>query len=128
MPKIDDLPSAYLQSCRAALTEEQAVSLAATNGWAHVDRDQVHADWDEIYRDLSRNLEERSPDDEDTQELIHRHYRVACRFYTPSPKAYIGMALFYRDNEDMRAFHNGYHEYMVEFLVNAITSFARHRL
>ncbi len=38
------------------------------------------------------------------------------------------MALFYRENEDMRMFHNGYHENMVEFLVHAIASYAQHRL
>ena len=31
--------------CRQALREEQARSLAETDGWTHVDKDQVHADW-----------------------------------------------------------------------------------
>ncbi len=125
---IDSLPADYLQACRDALAQEQAASLAATNGWAHVDRNQVHADWDEIYRALAQDLGRRSPDDEGTQELILRHYGIAGRFYTPSREAYIGMALFYRDNDDMRSFHNGYHDNMVEFLVEAIASFAKHQL
>ncbi|MBP2216537.1 TipAS antibiotic-recognition domain-containing protein [Arthrobacter sp. CAN_C5] len=122
------LTTTYLQTSRDALAKEQATSLAATNGWAHVDRDKVHADWDAIYRELAEGLEQRSPDDQSTQDLIHRHYQIACRFYTPSPEAYIGMALFYRENEDMNAFHNGYHKDMVEFLVYAMAAYAQHRL
>ncbi len=87
---------------------------------------EVHADWDEIYRELGQHLEQRSPDDEGSQELIHQHYQIACRFYTPSREAYIGMALLYRENEDMLRFHNGYHPDMVEFLIKAITIFAQH--
>jgi len=124
MTEKHNLSASYLQTCRDALNAEQAASLAETNGWAHVDRDQVHADWDTIYRELARDLEGRSPDDTSTQALIHRHYEIACRFYTPSPEAYIGMALFYQENDDMRAFHNRYHEGMVNFLVPAITTFA----
>ncbi|MBP2217055.1 TipAS antibiotic-recognition domain-containing protein [Arthrobacter sp. CAN_C5] len=128
MTETNSLSPAYLQTCRDALAQEQAASLAATNGWEHVDRDQVHADWDEIYRELAQDLEQRNPQNDATQDLIHRHYQIACRFYTPSKEAYIGMALFYRENEDMRMFHNGYHQDLVEFLVPAITTYAQHRL
>jgi hypothetical protein len=128
MPENSSLSLTYLQTCRDALAQEHAASLAATNGWAHVDRDQIHAEWDQIYHAMAQDLEQRNAEDSATRELVGQHYRIACRFYTPSKEAYIGMALFYRENEDMRRFHNGYHEDMVEFLVEAITSFAQHRL
>ena len=35
----NSLTPTYLQTCREALTQEQAISLAETNGGAHVDRD-----------------------------------------------------------------------------------------
>lgn len=100
-PAMDSPSPAYLQTCREALAREQSASLKATNGWAHVDRDQVHAEWDHIYRALAKGLEQRKPEDPATQELIGQHYQIACRFYTPSKETYIGMALFYRENEDM---------------------------
>ena len=125
MPEHKTLSRDYLQTCRDALTREQAVSLAETNGWAHVDREQVHADWQVVYRELAHGLDQRSPDEARTQDLIRRHHEIACRFYEPTPEAYIGMALFYRENEAMRAFHNAYHPDLVEFLVRAITTFAQ---
>ncbi|MBP2215089.1 TipAS antibiotic-recognition domain-containing protein [Arthrobacter sp. CAN_C5] len=128
MTENNGLTTTYLQTCRDTLTRDQAASFAATNGWAHVDRDEVHADWDEIYRELAQNIDQRNPEDDATQALIDRHYRIACQFYTPSKEAYIGMALSYRENQDMRVFHNGYHQDMVEFLIPAITTYARHRL
>ena len=45
----------------------------------------------------------------------------------PSREAYIGMALFYRENDDLRNFHNGYHPEVVEFLVPAMTAFAQNQ-
>jgi hypothetical protein len=43
----------YLQACRVALGTEQAASLAATDNWSHVDKAQVHQDWDALYRELT---------------------------------------------------------------------------
>jgi hypothetical protein len=39
--------------CRRSLGEEQARSLAKTDGWAHVDKDRVHADWDALYSEIA---------------------------------------------------------------------------
>ena len=125
MPDQTNSSDDYLQSCRDALTREQAASRAETNDWAHVDRAQVHADWRDVYEELARGLDERSSVEAGTQDLIRRHHEIACRFYEPTPEAYIGMALFYRENEAMRAFHDGYHPALVDFLLSAITSFAQ---
>lgn len=35
----------YADRCRRSLGEEQARSLAETDGWAHVDKGRVHTDW-----------------------------------------------------------------------------------
>lgn len=56
------------------------------------------------------------------------HYEIACRFYRPSKEAYIGMSLFYCENQDMKIFHNAYHPDMVDFLRPAIRKFADTRL
>ncbi|WP_248761251.1 TipAS antibiotic-recognition domain-containing protein [Pseudarthrobacter sp. SSS035] len=122
------LPAIYLQSCREALAHEQALSLEASNGWAHVDRDVVHAEWDAVYRDLARNLDTSDPMDAASQDLIRKHYNVACLFYTPSKEAYIGMALFYEENKELNAFHATYHPGLVAFLNVAIRAYSARNL
>jgi hypothetical protein len=75
----------YEDECRRSLAEEQAKSLAGTNNWEHVDREQVHRDWDVLYRELTALLDGGSlPGDQQIQELVRRHFDIACRFYTPS--------------------------------------------
>ncbi|MDT9002426.1 TipAS antibiotic-recognition domain-containing protein [Paucibacter sp. APW11] len=120
--------SRYLDQCRAAMQAEQASSLAQTQHWAHVDRAQVHADWDALYKRLALLVDQCNADSAEVQQLVGEHHAIACRFYLPSREAYIGMSLFYQDNADMRSFHNAYHPRMVEFLADAIFVFAQQRL
>ncbi|GAA4608669.1 hypothetical protein BJY16_006957 [Actinoplanes octamycinicus] len=114
--------------CRKALAEEQAASLAATGNWSHVDKDQVHRDWHDLYGELAGALPGARPDDPHIQELVDRHYAIACRFYTPSRQAYLGMALLYAEDAAMRDFHNAYHPEMVQFLGSAMRRYAETRL
>lgn len=65
-----------------------------------------------------------NPDSPEVQTLIARHYDLACRFYRPSKEAYVGMRLFYAENQDMKDFHNAYHPGMVDFLILAIRAFS----
>ncbi|MFB7864508.1 TipAS antibiotic-recognition domain-containing protein [Streptomyces sp. NPDC056069] len=117
--------NSYEDVCRRALAEEQARSLAETNDWEHVDRERVHQDWDVLYREVTASLDGGSlPGDEQVQELVRRHFDIICRFYVPSREAYVGMSLFYAEDEAMRAFHDSYHPRLVEFLGAAIKVFA----
>ena len=118
----------YLYECREALSAEQARSLSATNNWAHVNREQVHADWDALYKELAPLIGRRAPDSVEVQALIRRHYSLVSRFYVPSRDAYIGMSLFYGENQAMRSFHDSHHSSMVDFLAEAIPVFARKHL
>ena len=43
----------HADRCRRALSDEQARSLAETDGWAHVDKERAHADWHASPRDRS---------------------------------------------------------------------------
>lgn len=118
----------YLQQCRAALSDEQARSLSETENWAHVDKAQVHNDWDALYKrlvPLLQNLQASAPE---VQALMAEHYGIVSRFYAPSKKAYIGMSLFYAENTDMVNFHNAYHPNMVTFLAEAIPIYAEAQL
>ncbi len=122
------LSEEYLQICRDALAHEKAESLSGTNNWEHVDRKQVHEDWDTLYKEISEDIENRKPGDAISQSFIDRHFQIACRFYVPTREAYIGMALFYDSNADMNAFHNDYHPKMVEFLMASMIIYAKSRL
>lgn len=121
---LSELTPDYQEQCRQALQEEQTRSLSATNNWAHVDRNKVHADWDTLYKQLITYIDHAAVTDSKVQELTAQHYQIACRFYTPSKEAYIGMALFYEENPDMNAFHHHYHPKLVEFLGDAICHYA----
>jgi hypothetical protein len=114
--------------CRRSLGEEQARSLAKTDGWAHVDKDRVHADWDALYSEIAGYLDGSRPEDDWVQELIEKHFEIACRFYSPTREAYIGMAMLYSEDAAMLEFHNAYHARMVEFLGLAMRVFAGRRL
>ena len=118
----------YLEQCRRALSEEQGKSLSESNHWEHVDRQQVHADWDAFYRKLTGLVDTFSPEDKEVQDLVEQHYRIACRFYQPSRLAYIGMALFYGENAGMSDFHRQYHPGMVEFVGQAMFVYAQEKL
>jgi hypothetical protein len=125
---MDDLDGEYFDQCRNQMLAEQSQSLAETSNWAHVDRKQTHADWDSLYREIAPLIDDLLPGDEAVQELMARHYEIASRFYKPSREAYIGMGLFYMDNQDMRDFHNGYHPKMAEFLGDAVFIYARNSI
>lgn len=125
---LQDSTPEYLEQCRQALTAEQTKSLAETENWSHVDKTQTHIDWDVLYKELTPLIDGSLPSSPEVQTIIARHYSIASRFYLPSQKAYIGMALFYRDNPDMKAFHNAYHPKMVDFLGEAIFFYANRNL
>ena len=114
----------YLAQCRNALNAEQAKSLSETDNWSHVNKQQVHIDWDVLYKRLATMLDGSLASSPPIQEIMAQHYAIASRFYVPSREAYIGMGLFYSDNKDMKDFHNAYHRNMVGFLGEAIYVYA----
>ena len=122
------MDESYADRCRRSLKEEQARSLAETDGWSHVDKDRVHADWDVLYREVAASLDGARSEDDRVQELIAKHFEIASRFYRPTREAYIGMGMLYAEDESMREFHNAYHPGMVEFLGPAMRVFAERRL
>jgi hypothetical protein len=118
----------YLQECREALSSEQMKSLTETDNWSHVDKQQVHIDWDALYKELTPLMQQLPPSAPDIQAIMARHYSIVSRFYAPSKQAYIGMSLFYSENQDMKDFHNAYDPKMVEFLTEAMPIYAHEHL
>ena len=110
------------------MTAEQTKSLAETDNWSHVDKQQAHMDWDVLYKELAPLVNDSLPASAEVQAFMARHHSIASRFYSPSQKAYMGMGLFYQDNPAMKAFHNAYHPKMVDFLGEAIMVYAQRHL
>jgi len=61
---IGHMDERYADQCRRSLREEQTTSLAETDGWAHVDKDRVHADWDALYSEIVVSLDGARPEDD----------------------------------------------------------------
>lgn len=118
----------FLQECRTALAKEQANSLAKSNNWAHVDKAQVHRDWDALYKRLVILMPDHPPHSPKIQELISEHHKIVSRFYAPSKMAYIGMSLYYAEDSEMAKFHCAYHPEMISFLAEAIPVYAEAHL
>jgi hypothetical protein len=107
---------------------EQVKSLAETNNWSHVNKQQAHIDWDVLYKNLAALVDNLLPASPEIQEIMAQHYAIASRFYVPSREAYIGLGIFYGENKEMRDFHNVYHPNMVVFLGEAICVYAQRNL
>jgi hypothetical protein len=43
----------YLESCKKALKKEQEKSLLETNNWPHVNKDEVHKEWNLLYANFT---------------------------------------------------------------------------
>lgn len=111
-------------ACRAALSQEQARSLAGTDQWAHVDKPQAHADWDALYRKLTPLMQAHPAASPTIQAVMAEHYALVSRFFRPSRQAYIGMSLFYAEDPAMKAFHDAYDPGLVPFLAEAMAVYA----
>lgn len=118
----------YLSRCRAALKAEQTHSLSTTNNWGHVDKGQVHKDWDALYGEIAAHIDGGNPQDALIQSFVKRHYEIVSRFYVPTREAYIGMSLFYESDPDMKSFHEHYHPEMIDFLGKSMQVYADRNL
>ena len=114
----------YIDSCKKALKEEQEKSLLETNNWSHVNKEEVHKNWNLLYAKIAEELDTLSPSDLKAQNFIREHYKIVGAFYKPSKEAYIGMSLFYKEDEAMRTFHKSFHVKMLNFLEEAIFIYA----
>uniref|UniRef100_UPI004048DBE0 TipAS antibiotic-recognition domain-containing protein n=1 Tax=Roseivirga sp. TaxID=1964215 RepID=UPI004048DBE0 len=122
--QMNKLSKEYLEECKNALNVEQTYSLSTTDNWAHVNREVVHQDWDVLYKKIAKYVGETTVDNESVQALMKEHFEIACRFYTPSKEAYIGMGMFYKENDDIKKFNNSYNPEMVKYLGDAIVHYA----
>ena len=65
------------------------------------------------------------PDSDEVQALTLDHYNWVNNFWTPTCETYLSLGQMYLDHPDYRVFYNRYHPDLVEFLMNAMTVFAK---
>ena len=119
------LTDAYAKECREAMEAEKTRSLAQTNNWGHVDRDKVHASWKSLYIQMAQALDQNVPPLNETfQEMVGKHFNIIKEFYVPSKQAYIGMSLFYVEDEEFRKYHDSFHPQLASSLSEAMQHYA----
>ncbi len=114
----------YIDACKKALKVEQEKSLLETNNWSHVNKEEVHRNWNLLYEQIAVELDTLDPLDNKAQDFTREHYTIVCAFYKPSKEAYIGMSFFYKEDKGMREFHQSFHVKMLTFLEEAIYIYA----
>lgn len=97
--------------------------------WKKADWDAFKASGEQLNLTLVEAVKEGYKiDSTETQALIHRHYEWVKNFWEPTKESYLGLGQMYLDHPDYRDFYNSYHPDLVDYLVAAMTVFARHNL
>ena len=97
--------------------------------WKKPDWEHFKNDGEQLNQDLAKAMKQGlETDAEEMQRLIRRHYDWVGNFWTPTQETYIGLGQLYLDHPDFRSFYNRYHPGLAEYLVSAMTVFARRAL
>lgn len=89
--------------------------------WDGEEWDRVKQEGDEIYKALATAIEKGlSPESEDVQAIIQRHFEMTERFYDVTAEVYAGLADLYVQHPDFKKFFDVYHPKMIEFVGSAI--------
>lgn len=97
--------------------------------WKKPNWEQFNNDGEQINQELVKVVSQGlKPESDETQQLIQQHYAWVCHFWTPTQETYIGLGKMYLDHPDYRTFYNKYHPELVEYLVKAMTIFAKREL
>lgn len=96
--------------------------------WTTKDWKSVNIQFDEICKALVELLEKKqTPDSEEAQNIIHKHYEVIKKFWQPTKERYAGHADFIMET-DLRKFYDNYHPKLAQFISDAIKTFAERNL
>ncbi|MCB1828233.1 MAG: MerR family transcriptional regulator [Coxiellaceae bacterium] len=100
-----------------------------TAKWDKDEWDNVKAAGDQIYKDLAVAIEKGlSPENNDVQEIIRRHFELQNRFFDLTKDVYIGLPDLYAGHPDFRKFFDAYHPEMVEYISQAMRFYAKENL
>lgn len=110
-------------------TKGIAESKQKTRGWGPADFAREKAGNDQLNREFARLLEDGvAPGDPAAQALAARHHAMVCRFWTPSPDAYVAMGRMYGGHPDFRRYYEAFHPKLVAYLSEAIRVYAEREL
>lgn len=97
--------------------------------WKKPDWEQFKNEGEQLNQRLAKALEKGlKPESDEIQRLIRSHYAWVSNFWTPTQETYIGLSKMYLTHPDYSTFYNKYHPNMVEYLVAAMTIFAKRNL
>lgn len=97
--------------------------------WGKKEWDNIKDQGELIYKQLAESInKELSPESNEVQIIIQRHYQMIECFYQPSKEVYIGLTQLYSEHPDFRKFFNAYHPTMIEFIGKAMTHYANKNL
>lgn len=97
--------------------------------WDKDEWDVVRTEGDAIHKALARAIDNgTSPESDEVQEIIQRHYQMINRFYDATKEAYIGLTELYDQHPDFKKFFDVYHPKMVEFIGEAMRFYAHKNL
>lgn len=93
------------------------------------ERGQIIEDGNQITRELASMLNAKvAADAPEVQELIDRHYKWVCNFWTPTQDSYIALGQMYLDDERFTAHYDEFESGLANFIRDAILRYASSNL
>ena len=110
-------------------TEAYAESRRKVAAMSKADAERIQAEQQAIQSELAEAFRAGVPvDDPRTQELVDRHYRWFCNFWTPDRDAYISVGNMYVDDARFTANYDAHAPGLAVYLRDAIKVYAESRL
>lgn len=100
-----------------------------TAKWDQDEWEDVKNTGDAIHKDLAEAIDKGlSPECEEIQRIIERHYQLQNRFYDLTKEIYIGLTDLYSGHPDFKKYFDKYHPEMIEYISKAIKYYAENNL
>jgi DNA-binding transcriptional MerR regulator len=100
-----------------------------TAKWDKDEWDMVKNEGDAIHKALAVAIDKGlSPESDEVQVIIQRHYRMVNSFYDATQELYIGLTQLYSEHPDFKKFFDVYHPKMIEFIGKAMKFYAHKNL
>jgi DNA-binding transcriptional MerR regulator len=100
-----------------------------TAKWDKDEWDDVKSTGDQIHKELTGAINlNLSPESDEVQKIIHRHYELQNRFYDLTKEVYIGLTDLYAQHPDFKKFFDVYHPKMIEYIGQAMRHYANKNL
>jgi DNA-binding transcriptional MerR regulator len=97
--------------------------------WKKNDFDEIKALGDEINKEMTELLRKGSDvKSKEVQEVIHKHFNMVNRFYTPTKEVYSGLGQLYVDHPDFRKLYDVFHPQLAEYYRDAMKQYAEENL